>query len=164
MEDVESHDTEVETLDDQFEKGKVSRYGDMSFVKDKVCSFMGVHKPKCENSKISALNSRDVKLASLEAMAGKNDKGAKIALEKELNERKFYDEAFEYLGRKHGFLHKGNKEGETNFSCFRELIGHWEKSCGKMTDYGLKFFAFFYNFCKVSSDLAELKADIVELC
>jgi len=174
MEDTENHDSEVETLQDQYEntkkatlKSHVCQYGDLTWTTDKVSSILGIHKPKARtvsDEEITAVPSRDAKLVSLQALAAKNDKAAMIALEKEFHERKFYDDSFDHLGRKFGNLQQVNGDGETDFNCYREIVNHWENSCGKFSDYGIQFAKFFYNFCKISPDKEELKSAITALC
>lgn len=174
MEDTENHDSEVETLQVQYEnvkkatlKSHVMQYGDVAWTSDKVSSILGVHKPKerqVSDVQVTRVPARDAKLVGLQALAAKNDKASMIALEKEFNERKFYDDSFEHLGNRYGNLQAVNPDGETDFDCYREIINHWENSCGKLSDYGLQFGKFFYNYCKIVADKDDLKATISTLC
>ena len=114
---------------------------------------------------ISTVSSRDAKLHHLYAHISEKG-GHKLHLDmtEELTQRMRIDHVFEDFMP----LHLRASEQSvlpTNFDCLRQLVDTYEQSCGKFTDYGLKYVKYLvqtceslpeaYNFNDISSRLIE---------
>jgi len=54
-----------------------------------------------------------------------------------------------------------------NFACLKSLIDTYDKNCGKMQDYDLKYVKYFVEACEelpVPSDASELITKVVRVC
>jgi hypothetical protein len=111
---------------------------------------------------MSAVSSRDVKLNHLYARtmtSGTHE--AHIELAEEINHRMKVDHIFEKFA---GSL---NDEQEfplpRDFDCLRGLINHYEETCGKFSDYGLKYVKYLVKECENKSNDSAIER-ISDIC
>jgi len=66
-------------------------------------------------------------------------------LTKEINQIKYFNDKF---GQIKSILNlTGQNDGSTNYDCYKNSIAKFESSCGKVNEYGLKFFTYFAEIC-----------------
>lgn len=65
-------------------------------------------------------------------------------LKKEILMRKRYDDIFAEIKTLHSSLPAAH---DTDFVCYRNLMEDFEKHCGAITEYGLKYMRSFYDSC-----------------
>lgn len=174
MEDVDSTDTTTETLQSQYvklskqvTKSQVMQYGDLSFTSEPVSNFIGNQKKKSvatgARTQGSSFHSRDNKLMYLinrHSMHMNDD--TQEELNQEINSRRMYDEMFAELQSTMGTPNMAN---DTDFECYQDMIETMEASCGRTSDYGLKYFRNLYDLCACSEcDHKQAKFLLVKRC
>jgi len=159
MEDTDASDTSRETLTQQFKKvqqlttkSHVMQYGDLSFQDMTVSTFIGNQKKmQSRKSEVqgSTVDSRDVKLmylvnrhSRLMTMESQNE------LNEEIQSRRMYDDLFTEVKT---FVGNSSMATNTDFSCYQDMIESLEASCGRTSDYGLKYFRHLYDICACES-------------
>jgi len=108
--------------------------------------------PKAKKEKKSIVDSRDVKLHYLSKRAERNG-GPKAhqELKDEIDHRMYVDSLFAKT-----FPDHQNNElvtDITDYDCLRFLIDSTEQSCGRFTDYSLKYVKNLAHICETSSPL-----------
>ena len=99
---------------------------------------------------MSAIDTRDAKLHHLYARAS-TKKGHKshIDLNTEINNRMKTDHVIEeFTGKSTHMLAATKTPLPRNFDCLKKLISVYERYCGKMQDYDLKYVRHFVNECE----------------
>lgn len=85
---------------------------------------------------------------------------------KELNEeimsRKYFDDIFSNIQKVHEHLPLASN---TDFDCYKKMIGHFEATCGKFSEYGMKYMRSFYDICyhAANSDSKNMVSEVIGL-
>ena len=116
--------------------------------------------PKAKNEKKSIVDSRDVKMHYLSKKAERNGgHEAHQALKDEIEHRMFVDNLFST------FPSSQTNELVTDISdyyCLRFMIDSTEQSCGRFSDYSLKYVKNLVHICETSSPM-EINYAAVEI-
>ena len=164
MEDIDSSDTRTESLNDQFTKvhtlttqSNVLQLGDKSFKDEALVNFVGSQKKAALLGKAnhhhkrhrSSVHSRDIKLHYLiNRHARELTTETQEELNLEIRSRRLYDDLFLELGE---LIQNSSNSIRTRIECYRDMIESLEDSCGKTSDYGLKYFSHLFDLCACDS-------------
>ena len=157
MEDIDAQNTAKESLNAQFTtvqtlttQSHVMQYGDLTFLTESVNNFVGNENPTKGTVNTEARNStlhdsRDIKLQFLANRHAKlNTKETLAELNEEIASRKLYDDVFSAIKSVTGEVAFSST---TDFDCYKDMISSFEAACGRVSDYGLKYFRNLFNIC-----------------
>jgi legumain len=173
MENTDSIDTSSTTVGTQVDKvvslttkSHVMQYGDQDFRKDMVSLYQGAHKPSTNNAdlkKRSMVDSRDIKLHYLiNKHANELSEESMSALNEEILSRKSFDDLFTAIRVHHDDVEMAK---DTDFDCYKNIINFFEATCGKFSEYGMKYMRSFYDVCMNKQEaIPAIKETIVEFC
>jgi hypothetical protein len=121
--------------------------------------------PKAKREKKSIVDSRDVKMHYLSKRAERNGgQEAHQALKDEIDHRMFADELFQ----KTFPSHQDNElvTDISDYDCLRFMIDSTEQSCGRFSDYSLKYVKNLVHICETSSpmEINVAAQDISKFC
>ena len=190
MEDTESNDPSVETLQTQYETVKtltdrspVLKFGDFSFMSEVIGDFEGVcdtdeasytqrmlHRANHIYKKVTdtreapreLVDSRDHDLHYLYNRVMSGDKTAVPEMQAELEHREFVDALFSTH-----FEEAANApENPQDFHCLRMMVGGVEEMCGPWSAYSLKYVRKLANACdtKTTEEISDLYVKVGEFC
>jgi len=178
LENLESVDPSVETLQEQFElikktttKSHVQQFGDLNIAKEVVGNFQGktkVVKNAASEEEVdkyaNLVDSRENKLKYLRNRYAIFDNlETKHALFDELESVKLFDQYFDDVAFKFQ-LNLNEPIGKIDFDCLRARVKMYEKYCGKFTDYGLKYIRYIHYTCAKNTDIHRFEQVIASPC
>jgi legumain len=167
------------------DKSHVMKYGQQTFTNEPIGNFQGNFndasaQPKAESffdrlvlkarkqaaiipsdsdKHMSAIHSRDARLHHLySTLQTKGGHKVSIDLSTELNMRMRTDHVFEDLVPSTVRPNGDQIIRPRNFDCLKQAITQYEKSCGKMSDYDLKYVRQLVNLCETLPTFADLPA------
>lgn len=165
MENTDSSDTTTETLQQQYEavkqlttKSHVMTYGDASFMNLPAATFLGKHPAGSKTSMPHTRSSSSwrvwdnrlnylINLHSIEMSELTMD-----ALNREILNRKNYDIVFGSVAA--AFPNVPDAK-TTDFECYTEVKNSFNKHCGVIENYGMKYYRLLYNLCAVDARVVQ---------
>eukprot|EP01015_Nassula_variabilis_P004155 TRINITY_DN1287_c0_g1_i2.p1 TRINITY_DN1287_c0_g1~~TRINITY_DN1287_c0_g1_i2.p1 ORF type:complete len:453 (-),score=124.91 TRINITY_DN1287_c0_g1_i2:127-1485(-) len=189
MEDTERGDL-TETLNDQYEivkkrvtKSQVLEWGELGLNVQPIGNY---HANGFQPTTINRLKAQFLrKMVSFETARGIDSRDVKLhylnnrhqiynnlessqALRAEINERLGADHKFAQLSKYFNFPAEDllTQTSPEDFNCLKESVTVYEQTCGKFSDYSLKYVQFLVNVCEKRRDLPkeEILAGIATVC
>lgn len=173
---MEDSDNKVagETLADQFQtilkltdQSHPQQYGTLNFVKDTVAQWINGPVSKANKTAPTKhrnlVNSRDIKLHYLiDKHANEMNDNSMAELNEEIMMRKTFDSIFTEIKP----LHEDKPIAlDTDFDCYKNLINFFERTCGKFTEYGMKYMRSFYDICAHKTEaIVHTKQVVLKFC
>lgn len=172
MENTDSIDTSTTTVGTQVDavvkatdKSHVMQYGTTDLRKLFVSAFVGPQKPSTDSNaaKSRVIDSRDIKLHYLiNKHANELSEESMSALNEEILSRKTFDDIFANIRVHHENVAMAK---DTDFDCYKNIINYFEATCGKFSEYGMKYMRSFYDVCQNKQDaIPAIKATIMDSC
>jgi len=158
IEDIDNSDISTETLDVQFQKVKklttlsgVYQWGDISYVRDVVGSFIGAGRSirsrsirSSEDDVVTAQSSKNLKPYHIKVnyltykyKEEKTEANLHLLLE-EMRSMQLNDNIFYSVKQELGLIGEYNAQ-EINFDCLKGSIDYFEARCGKLSEYAYQY-------------------------
>jgi len=178
LENLESVDPKVETLQQQFEiiknlttQSHVQQFGDLNMAKEVIGNFEAngdsSRRPlnlESKADKSSLVDSRYVKLHYLQNKHSRlQSSQSEQALNAELGSIERFDSHFQGFASRFG-LDLSVPVGHIDFDCLKTRISMYEEVCGAFTDYGLKYVRYLHQTCVQGVDIYDFEATLMRTC
>lgn len=187
MEHTDSIDTTATTLQAQYlvvkkntDKSQVMQWGSLDFTSEPVSNYVG-GKPKTWGQWVASIftsfgsmfrgyrtarTSVDSRLIKLQYLKNQYETSAteenKQALNDEIQSMRVHDLRFiKFVQQMKTKNLQSN--GVTNFECLKAAVQSWETSCGKLSEYGLKYVSELNKACMINNS-NKIQSDISSFC